>query len=280
LLEFQSSVDRFMVVRVLNYITDFYLDYVATHKRVKRLPAVFPVVLYNGKQKWTSVQEIADLIEPTPALGQYALYFRYLLLNEKSYSRQQLLAIRNIVSTLFLAEAHYDIKLLETELLNLYEQEEDKQAVSLFLNWFRQLALYGKVSPEDYGKLDYVYRTKGEVQTMLTATLEEERKKIYLQGEAAGLAKGEAAGLAKGEAAGLAKGRVETQQQMIGQLLRFRFELAETEQIEFVNQVALIQELQHLDELVDILLNKTATLVDFVALLQAYLPVEKVESSS
>ena len=50
LLEFQSSVDRFMVVRVLNYITNFYLDYVATHKRVKKLPAIFPVVLYNGKK--------------------------------------------------------------------------------------------------------------------------------------------------------------------------------------------------------------------------------------
>ena len=143
-----------MVVRALNYLTNYSLDYVAAHKRVKKLPAVFPVVLYNGKKKCTAVQEIADLIEAQPSLGRYALHFQYLLLNEKGYSREQLLTIRNIVSTLFLAEAHYDIKLLETELLNLYEQEEDKQAVSLFLNWFRQLALYGKVLPEDYGKLD------------------------------------------------------------------------------------------------------------------------------
>jgi len=57
------------------------------------------------------------------------------------------LAIRNIVSTLFLAEAHYAINSLEAALLNLYEREEDKQAVSLFLNWFQQLALHGKVSP-------------------------------------------------------------------------------------------------------------------------------------
>jgi hypothetical protein len=100
----------------------------------------------------------------------------------------------------------YDIALLEQELLNLYEQESDKQAVSLFLNWFRQLALYGKVSPEDYEKLDTVYRTKEEVQTMLVATLEQERKKIYQQGKDVGLTEGEAAGLAKGaEAQGRAK---------------------------------------------------------------------------
>lgn len=91
------------------------------------------------------------------------------------------MTIRNIVSTLFLAEGHYDIALLEQELLNLYEHEPDKQTVSLFLNWFRQLALYGKVSPEDYEKLDHVYRTKEEVQTMLMTTLEQERKKIFQQ---------------------------------------------------------------------------------------------------
>jgi predicted transposase/invertase (TIGR01784 family) len=259
LLEFQSSVDRFMVVRVLNYITNFYLDYVATHRRIKKLPAIFPVVLYNGKKKWTAVQEIADLIEAEPALGQYALHFQYLLLNEKSYSRQHLLAIRNIVSTLFLAEAHYDIKLLEAELLNLYEREEDKQAVSLFLNWFRQLALYGKVLPEDYGKLDYIYRTKEEVQTMLAATLEQERKKVYQAGRKAGKEEGKA----------------ETQRQTIEQLLHFRFELTEANQAKYTQQVARIQELQHLNDLVNTLLNKATSLDDFARLVIKYLPADK-----
>lgn len=192
------------------------------------------------------------MIETEPSLGAYAIDFQYLLLNEKAYSKDQLLTIRNIVSTLFLAEGHYDIALLERELLNLYEQERDKQAVSLFLNWFRQLALYGKISPEDYGQLDYIYRTKEEVQTMLTATLEQERKKIYQ--------------------AGRKEGRVET----IGQLLQFRFDLTEGELAKYTQQVARIQELQHLGELVNILLNKSTALEDFTKLLTQYLPVDKV----
>jgi hypothetical protein len=80
-----------------------------------------------------------------------------------------------LCSFLFLAEGHYDIALLEQELLNLYDREADKQAVSFFLNWFRQLVWYGKISSDDYGQLDYIYRTKEEVQTMLAATLEQER---------------------------------------------------------------------------------------------------------
>lgn len=260
LLEFQSKVDRFMVLRVLYYILSFYMDYTANYKRIKKLPAIFPIVLYNGKHKWSAPTKISDLIETEPSLGAYAIDFQYLLLNEKAYSKEQLLTIRNIVSTLFLAEGHYDIALLEQELLNLYDQEADKQAVSLFLNWFRQLALYGSVSPEDYEKLDTIYRTKEEVRTMLVATLQEERQKIY----------------EKGKTVGLTEGRIETQQQTIGQLLQFRFELTEVEQGQYLQQVARIQELQHLDELVNRLLNKTAELEDFTKLLTKYLPADKV----
>ena len=223
------------------------------------------ILLYNGKRKWNAPTKISDLIEGEPSLGEYAAQFQYLLLNEKAYSKEQLLKIRNIVSTLFLAEGHYDIALLEQELLNLYEQESDKQAVSLFLNWFRHLALYGKVSPEDYEKLDHVYRTKEEVRTMLVATLEQERKKIYQQGKDAGVTEGEA------------KGRLETQRQTIGQLLQFRFELAEAEQQQLLQQVASIQTLPQLDELVNILLNKAATLADFTAALTKYHPEHKAQ---
>ena len=202
---------------------------------------------------------MTELIEATPALGEYALHFKYLLLNESVYTQERLLTIRNIVSTLFLAEGHYNIQLLEEELLALYDREEDKQAVSLFLNWFRQLALYGKVSTADYEQLDYVYRTKEEVRTMLIATLDQERKKIYQQGEAAGLV----------------KGRAETQRQTIEQLLQFRFDLVESEQTQFVQQVAQIQALQQLDKLVNTLLNKSSKLADFIALLAEYLQIDR-----
>ena len=132
------------------------------------------------------------------------------------------------------------------------------------------MALYGKVPPEDYEQLDYVYRMKAEVQTMLVAALEQERMKIYQQGEAAGIAKGEAAGIAKGEV----RGRIETQQQTIRQLLQFRFELTEAEQNKFVQQVTKIQNLQHLDELANLLLNKVAQLEDFIRILTKHPPNE------
>ena len=88
LLEFQSTVERFMAVRVLNYISNFYMDYLETHQHVKKLPPIFPIVLYNGDRRWRAPVEIAELIEQTPSLGKYALRFKYFKIAENDFSRE------------------------------------------------------------------------------------------------------------------------------------------------------------------------------------------------
>jgi predicted transposase/invertase (TIGR01784 family) len=178
LIEFQSTVPRFMAVRVLDYIANFYLDYLIAHEKVDKLPPVFPMVLYNGDRRWTAPLSIADLIEGYPPLGKHGLNFEYFKLAENEYGRETLLAIRNIVSTLFLAEAHYDVNLLLEELVKLYDTETDKDAVSLFLNWFKQLAVHGYIRPADYGALETVYYSREEVKSMLVTALEREKQAI------------------------------------------------------------------------------------------------------
>ena len=51
LLEFQSSVDRFMAVRLLTYIGLLYQNLCAAGEIApgERLPPVLPIVLYNGE---------------------------------------------------------------------------------------------------------------------------------------------------------------------------------------------------------------------------------------
>ena len=54
LIEFQSTVDYFMALRLLTYILLLYED-LLNHEPLKRLPSVFPIVLYkvirDGLQK-------------------------------------------------------------------------------------------------------------------------------------------------------------------------------------------------------------------------------------
>ena len=216
LIEFQSTVDPFMALRVLNYITNFYMDFLVNNRSVKKLPAVFPIVLYNGEARWTAPVNLSELIEQTPPLGAFGLDFQYFLIAENRYSQEALLNIRNIVSTLFLAESYYDVDVLEVELLNLFSSESDKQAVSLFLNWFRQLAFHGRLESEDYESLETIYRTEEEVKTMLVTALEREREQIFqnglLEGKQEGLLEGKQEGLLEGEQKGKREGLLEGEQ--------------------------------------------------------------------
>ena len=219
LIEFQSTVDPFMALRVLNYITNFYMDFLVNNRGVNKLPAVFPIVLYNGAAPWTAPVKLSALIEQNPPLGTFGLDFQYFLIAENRYSQEALLNIRNIVSTLFLAESHYDLDVLEVELLNLFSSEADKEAVSLFLNWFRQLAFHGRIEPEDYESLESIYQNEEEVKTMLVTALERERERFFQnglrEGKQEGLLEGKQEGLLEGEQKGRIEEKIETAKAML-----------------------------------------------------------------
>jgi hypothetical protein len=60
------------------------------------------------------------------------------------------------------------------EFLRIFEKEEDKQAVSLFLNWFKQLSEHDRIERMDYNELEQIYKSGKEVKAMLITALEKE----------------------------------------------------------------------------------------------------------
>ena len=80
------------------------------------------------------------------------------------------------------------MELLEQELVELFQHEPDKQAVSLFLNWFKQLAIHGRIDKNDYSSLEKVYTTTQEVSMLLTS-LRQERQTLYQNGVTQGITK-------------------------------------------------------------------------------------------
>ena len=155
--------------------------------------------------------KLSALIEQTPPLGAFGLDFQYFLIAENEYSQEALLRIRNIVSTLFLAESHYDLEVLEVELLNLFSSEVDREAMSLFLNWFRQLAAYGRIESVDYQSLESIYRNEEEVKMMLVTALEREREQFFQNG----LREGKQEGLLEGKQEGRIAEKLETAKAML-----------------------------------------------------------------
>lgn len=197
LLEFQSTVQRFMAVRIWRYLAEFYTDWIETHSvaRHEKLPPVFPIMLYNGDETWTAPDDLADLIENNELLGEFALQFKYLKIVENEFSPDHLLKIGNIVSTLFLAETCYDYEQLTHELLRLFKYE-DRAAISLFINWFKQLSLRNRIDPHDYQQYEQLYRNEQEVGMLITA-LRRERETLYQQGIEKGIEQGVAVGVQK-----------------------------------------------------------------------------------
>ncbi len=205
LLEFQSTVDPLMALRVLNYVVSLYME-LTRNPRTKKLPPVFPIVLYNGDGRWTAATDVADLIEPVPSLGEYGLHYRYLKLAENEFSQEVLIEIGNIVSTLFLAENRYEMVKLLARLPDLFEREEDKRAASLLVNWFRHMALHGRISPEDYAQMERVFRSKEEVERVLTTTFEDYYQEALQKGIEVGIEKGIEKGIEEGIEKGIEEG--------------------------------------------------------------------------
>lgn len=198
LLEFKSAPALFVTVQVLGYVLDFYRHLIDAEKELRKLPPVFPIMLYNGEREWTTPLNIADLIEGNEALGEYALHFKCFPILEYAYSADKLNEIGNIVATLFLAETQHDFELLAQKLFALFEREEDKQALSLFLNWYRQLAVHGRVEESDYRAFEKIYHNREEVH-MLENAIRAEKKQLWEQGKVEGKLEGKIEGKIEGE---------------------------------------------------------------------------------
>ena len=105
LLEFQSSADVWMALRVMVYVGLLYQDLIKTGEASSpgRLPAVFPIVIYNGDPAWAACRDVAELIQPLPGgLTAYRPSLRYHLLDE---GRVQSLAADNTVTDLIEIES-------------------------------------------------------------------------------------------------------------------------------------------------------------------------------
>jgi predicted transposase/invertase (TIGR01784 family) len=81
LVEHQSSGDPLMAYRMLRYVTRIWDRYLRERPRVRRLPAVIPLVVHHSR--WASPVQVADLIDLDPTVKEtvraYLPRFEFLL---------------------------------------------------------------------------------------------------------------------------------------------------------------------------------------------------------
>jgi predicted transposase YdaD len=83
LFEHQSTVDYWMIRRLLELAMELLQRWHARHPDARHLPAILPVVLYHGREPWTAPTSFIDLFhlsdEERRDLGEYLISYRFLL---------------------------------------------------------------------------------------------------------------------------------------------------------------------------------------------------------
>lgn len=197
LIEFQSSVDRFMAVRLLTYIGLLYQDLIA-HARPgpkERLPPVLPIVLYNGEERWWARTDLSDLqeINLPASLARFQPRLQYVLLDEGCYAEHPLPATRNLAAALFGLENSRSPEDLIAVLERLVTWLRDPAQTPLrraFLVWLKRIALKNHLPAQEFEEIH-------ELQEMY-AMLAERIKTWPEQWEQRGMEKGLKQGLERG----------------------------------------------------------------------------------
>ena len=143
LLEFQSSVDRHMALRMLAYVALLHQDLLRRGEvsGVQPLPPVIPLVLYNGVARWTAPLEVADLGRRLPGSERQQPRLEYVVLDAR---RAPLPAEENLAALLFELErgrTPEDIDRAVTRLSRLLAAPADAGLKRAFTTFLRQSLL-------------------------------------------------------------------------------------------------------------------------------------------
>ena len=119
LLEFQSTVDYSMPIRLFFYISEILRREVdpeiikSKNKNIK-IPAVVPIVLYNGKKPWDAEVSFRKIVSKEELFGNSIIDFTYNIIDiNNNYSKDTLLTLKSVTGAIFLL----DQKINEEEFL-------------------------------------------------------------------------------------------------------------------------------------------------------------------
>ncbi len=178
-MKFQSTVDLTMPLRFLRYILELSENY-GKNKKTELYSAVFPLLIYNGEQKWTAKRNPKDLFEKTIP-ENFIPDFEYYPIIINEIKKNTLRKIHNAVSAMFYIENNLSNEFSEAvdELVLILKESSSKELES-FKIWINSLLKdYNiQISKETFDKLI----TPQEVITMFAASLQRDRKSALEQG--------------------------------------------------------------------------------------------------
>jgi predicted transposase YdaD len=201
ILEFQSTVDSFMAVRILTYLGLFYQDLIKQQHLTAQdsLSPVLPLVLYNGQPRWYAATNIRDLIPVVPrGLEKYCPHLEYLVVDEGAFSDRELAPLRNLVAALFRLEQSRTVTEIQPILSHLIEWLQTPEQAGLrrdFTVWLQRVLLPRRGLSV---KLPNIHDLQ-EMHSMLAETVQQWYAEAEQQGRQEGIQQGRREGQLEGE---------------------------------------------------------------------------------
>ena len=229
LLEFQSTVDHFMPVRILSYVSLLYQDLQKSDQLPdnKKLPPVLPIVLYNGQRAWNAATSIAELLPPMPeSLQLFQPQQRFWLIDEGRYSVNELEQLENLTAAVMRAELAEDEKQFAKVVanLNIWLQRPDQNNLRRIIKEWLISLLQNHLPDAQVNEL----RDLTEIETMLARSwsekwLEQGRNEGIEKGIEQGRNEGIEKGIEQGRNEGIEKGEAKGEVTVLKKLLTKRF---------------------------------------------------------
>lgn len=227
LLEHQSSVDRFMPLRILLYIAQIWTRWLKVVKSKPKdsdnkkgqetvsLPIIFPLVLYQNPKEWTAALSLSELIDSglPDDLAAFFPDFKFQLRPVRDYLDEDLppgLAKMGISVMKLMWDSDFSSWLDQLREM-LHDLGHDS------LQDIEVLLVYASTQIEADQKQQFLEEIQTKLKPMTEGT------SIYDSLIAEGVAEGKVEGIAEGEAKGINKGELQGKSQLLIKQLETKF---------------------------------------------------------
>jgi hypothetical protein len=220
LLELQSTVDYTMPFRLLVYMVELLRKiFMETEPNIREsasyaLPAVIPIVLYNGAENWTAKKSFKEYLSGYELYGGRVIDFTYILLDVNKYGAESLAEIGNLISAVFMLDKKQDeTKFTQNlqEAMNMVRNLSPGEQAD-FESWLRDVLLKkaGLGGRELVNGALEDLKTERNVQDMTYAI-----ERLFDEIEGKGIEKGIEKGIKEGIKEGIEKGISELIERML-----------------------------------------------------------------
>ena len=212
LLEMQSAPDFTMPFRLLQYISNLLAnEFKNTPENIReskafRLPAIVPITLYNGEEKWNVVRSFKEYTSNYGEFGNNIINFEYLLFDLNQFNREDILETHKLLDFVFTMDLNHSSRsaanfINEYQKLAALKHDLTDDDIKTFVSWFVHVILKGNVD-ENFEKEAAAAFRKGDSKIMTYAfdrLVERERGIAEKMGEEKGIKKGIKKGVKKGK---------------------------------------------------------------------------------